>query len=76
MPNALVCTVAPSPNDQIHVTPVAEELTPKVSGTPVVALADTFRNATGRPGVGTGTGSGAGVGVGAGGVGGWTTTSE
>jgi hypothetical protein len=41
----VVCVFAPSPNDQFQVTPVAAELTLKTSGTPVVALDDTFRNA-------------------------------
>jgi hypothetical protein len=41
----VVCVFAPSPNDQFQVTPVAAELTLKTSGTPVVPLDDTFRNA-------------------------------
>jgi len=45
--NAEPCVVAPSPNDQFQVVPVTAELTVKVSGTPVVPLAETFRTADG-----------------------------
>jgi len=52
--NAVVWSLAPSPNDQIQVAPTADELTPKVSGTPTVALPDTLRNDKGSVGVGVG----------------------
>ena len=53
---AVPCSLAPSPNDQIQVAPTADELTPNVSGTPMVAFADTLRNANGKVGVGFGVG--------------------
>ena len=51
---AVPCSLAPSPNDQIQVAPTADELTPKVNGTPTVAFADTLRIANGKVGVGFG----------------------
>ncbi len=54
--NAVDCSIAPSPNDQIHVAPTALELTLNTSGTPVVPLPDTFRKDTGNVGAGDGAG--------------------
>ena len=54
--NAVDCSIAPSPNDQVHVAPIALELTLNTSGTPVVPLPDTFRKETGNVGAGAGAG--------------------
>jgi hypothetical protein len=50
--NADDCSIAPSPKDQVHVAPSTLELTLKTSGTPVVALPDTFRKETAKAGAG------------------------
>ena len=54
--NAVDCSIAPSPNDQVHVAPTALELTLNRSGTPVVPFPDTFKKETGNVGAGTGAG--------------------
>ena len=52
--NAVPCSVAPSPNDQIQVAPTTVELTPKASDTPTVAFPETLRIANGSVGFGFG----------------------
>jgi hypothetical protein len=61
---AVVWSVAPSPNVHSQTTPVAPELTLKVTATPTVAVLLTFRNTLGGGGVGGEGGPAGGVGVG------------